>query len=81
MVDTLADAKVAILIEENSRQWNHELIDGIFTPLEAELIKSLPLSLCEAEDNLFWPFTSNGTYSSKSGYRFLKDEGQPMVDE
>ena len=44
MVDTLADAKVAILIEENSRQWNHELIDGIFTPLEAELIEAIPLS-------------------------------------
>ena len=44
MVDTLADAKVAILIEENSRQWNHELIDGILTPLEAELIEAIPLS-------------------------------------
>ena len=73
--------KVAILIEENSRQWNHELIDGIFTPLEAELIKAIPLSQCEAEDNLFWPFTSNGIYSSKSGYRFLKVEGHPVDDE
>ena len=81
MIDSLADAKVAILIEENPRQWNHELIDGIFTPTEAELIKTLPLSLCGAEDNLFWPFTNNGIYSSKSGYRFLKDEGQPTVDE
>ena len=81
MVDTLADANVAILIEENSRQWNHELIDGIFTPLEAELIKALPLSQLEAEDNLFWPFTGSGIYSSKSGYRFLKAEGQPVDDE
>ena len=81
MVDSLADANVAILIEENSRQWNNKLIDGIFTPLEAELIKALPLSQCEAEDNLFWPFTSNGIYSSKSGYRFLKAEGHPMDDE
>ena len=81
MVNTLVDAKVAILIEENSRQWNHELIDGIFTPLEAELIKAIPLSQCEADDNLFWPFTNNGIYSSRFGYRFLKAEGHPMVDE
>ena len=60
MVDTLADAKVATLIEETSRQWNHEMIDGIFNPLEAELIKAIPLSRCEAEDSLFWPFTNNG---------------------
>ena len=68
MVDTLAYAKVATLIEETSRQWNHEMIDGIFTPLEAELIKAIPLSRCEAEDSLFWPFTNNGIYTSKSGF-------------
>ena len=81
MVDTLADAKVATLIEETSRQWNHEVIDGIFTLLEAEMIKAIPLSRCEAEDSLFWPFTNNGIYTSKSGYRFLKAEDQSKVEE
>ena len=81
MVDTLANAKVATLIEETSRQWNHEMIDGIFTPLEAELIKAIPLSRCEVEDSLFWPFTNNGIYTSKFGYRFLKVEDQSEVDE
>ena len=81
MVETLADAKVATLIDETSRQWNHEMINGIFTPLEAELIKAIPLSQCEAADNLFWPFTNNGIYTSKSKYRFLKAEDQSVVDE
>ena len=81
MVETLANAKVATLIEETSRQWNHEMINGIFTPLEAELIKAIPLSQCEADDSLFWPFTNNGIYTSKSGYRFLKAEDQSVVDK
>ena len=81
MVETLADAKVATLIDETSRQWNHEMINGIFTPLEVELIKAIPLSQCEADDSLFWPFTNNGIYTSKSEYRFLKAEDQSVVDE
>ena len=81
MVETLADVKVATLIDETSRQWNHEMINGILTLLEAELIKAIPLSQCEANDSFFWPFTNNGIYTSKSGYRFWKAEDQSMVDE
>ena len=81
MVDTLADAKVATLIEETSRQWNHKMIDGIFTLMEVELIKAIPLSRCEAEDSLFWPFTNNGIYTFKSRYRFLKAKDQSEVEE
>ena len=57
------------------------MIDGLFSPQEAELIKSIPLSRCAAEDTLFWPFTSNGVYSSKSRYRFLKAETQAERDD
>lgn len=72
----MANAKVEILINGDTRQWDHGLIEGLFTPEEAELIKSIPLSRCAAEDTLFWPFTNNGVYTSKSGYRFLKAETQ-----
>lgn len=81
MVETLGDAKVAILIDETTRQWNHEMIDDIFTPVEVDLIKAIPLSRCEAEDSLFWSFTNNGIYTSKSGYRFPKAEEQTELDE
>ena len=57
------------------------MIDGIFTLLEAELIKAIPLSQCEAEDSLFWHFTNNGIYTSKSGYRFLKAEDRSEFEE
>ena len=75
-VESMAGAKVEILIKEDTRQWDHGLIEGMFTPEEAKLMKSIPLSRREVEDNLFWPFTSNGVYTSKSGYRFLKAEIQ-----
>ena len=48
-MDTMVDAKVEILIKEDTRQWDH----GLFSPQEAELIKSIPLSRCVAEDTLF----------------------------
>ena len=80
-MESLADAKVEILIKEDTRQWDHGLIEEMFTLDEAELIKSIPFSRCEAEDNLFWPFTSNGVYTSKWGYRFLKAETQTKWDE
>ena len=53
IIDSMANAKVDILIDERTRQWNHELIEGIFIPEEADLIKTIPLSQQEAEDTLF----------------------------
>ena len=38
------------------------------------MIKKIPLGQASAEDTLFWPHSSNGVYSCKSGYRFLKEE-------
>ena len=73
-IESLADAKVEILIDEEARQWNHEVIDGIFTQEDADLIKHLPLARMASEDSLFWPFSRNGIYNCKSGYQFLKAE-------
>ena len=51
-------------------------MDGLFVEEDAELIKSMLLSHVEAEDVLFWPYTNNGFYTCKSGYRFLKEEAE-----
>ncbi|XP_075636979.1 uncharacterized protein LOC142609287 [Castanea sativa] len=66
-------ATVYCLIDENSRQWNSKLVDGIFIPGEAELVKKIPIARIEIEDSLFWPFSANGHYNCKLGYRFLKE--------
>lgn len=57
MLDSLADARVEILINAQNRRWNPRIIEGIFTPEEAELIKKLPLLRVVAEDSLFWLYT------------------------
>uniref|UniRef100_A0A7N2LZ31 RNase H type-1 domain-containing protein n=1 Tax=Quercus lobata TaxID=97700 RepID=A0A7N2LZ31_QUELO len=50
MIESLADAKLDVLIDASAKQWNHHLIDGIFVPKEAELIKNIPLSRMEGAD-------------------------------
>ena len=50
------------------------MIDGLFAPGEAAIIKSISLSRFPTEDKLFWPWTQTGKYNCKSGYRFLKHE-------
>ena len=50
------------------------MIDGIFATQEAEIIKTIPLALFESNDILFWPFSKDGKYTSKSGYHFQKEE-------
>ena len=57
------------------------MIEGIFIPKEVDLVKEIPLSQQYAEDSLFWPFTHNGSYTSKSEYRFLKAEEEAEVNE
>ena len=72
------DSTVDILIDPQTRQWNVEMVEGLFHEEEAELIKNIPLGRTEAEDVLFWPYSSNGVYSCKSGYKFLKTEEELM---
>ena len=50
------------------------MVDGLFNIEEAKIIKSIPLSQEVAEDILFWPYSCDGRYSCKTGYRFLKEE-------
>ena len=65
---------VASLIDPITRRWNEELVDGLFVPEDAELIKKIPLSRNAAEDNLYWSYSPSRNYLCKSGYRFLKEE-------
>ena len=75
-IEDFENSLVSSLIDPITRQWQTELVDGLFGEEDAEIIKRIPLSQVAAEDELFWPFTSSGTYSCKSGYRFLKEEAE-----
>ena len=60
-----------VLINPRTRCWRNNIIDHVFNVQEAEVIKNIPLSLTTQPDILIWPFTPSGSYSVKSGYRFL----------
>lgn len=53
-------------------QDNGMMVDGIFIPEEAELVKKIPLAQIATEDSLFWPLSTDGHCNCKSGYCFLK---------
>ena len=74
MVETMEEATVDCLINEETRTWNVAMIDGIFAPQEAEEIKNIPLAREDTEDSLYWPWEHDGRYSCKTGYRFLKED-------
>ena len=44
ILESMEEATVDCLINPDTRSWNHEMIDGIFIPLEADLIKKILLS-------------------------------------
>ena len=75
-IEDFEHSLVSSLIDPITRQWQTELVDGLFGEEDAEIIKRIPLSQVATEDVLFWLFTSNDIYSCKSGYRFLKEEAK-----
>ena len=48
-----------------------DLIDKVFYPWEANVIKGIYVSEDSIEDKLIWPLTSSGDYSVKSAYQML----------
>jgi len=70
----MEEATVDCLIDKGTRTWNATMVDGIFAPQEAEEIKNIPLARNASDDSLFWPWEHDGSFSCKSGYRFLKED-------
>ena len=77
-IDDFEHSLVSCLIDPNTRQWQTDIVDGLFVEANAEIIKKIPLSQLAIDDVLYWPSLSNGDYSCKSGYRFLKEEVEQL---
>ena len=80
VVESMGEATVDVLIDPETKQWNNVMLEGLFTPQEAEIIKKIPLARIETKDNLYWPLSHDGKYTCKSGYRFLKEEAEPVQE-
>ena len=72
IIESMEDATVDSLIDNNTENWDAEMLKGVLVPAEAELALRIPLPRSQTEDVLFWPFTANGHYNFKSRYKFLK---------
>ena len=59
------------LINLITRTWDTNLVHGLFSPKEAALVLSIPLSCTPMEDKIIWPFTPSGKYTVNSGSKFL----------
>ena len=54
---------MADLIDPESRQWDLNLLQGLFNPSKENLIKSFPLCNVAMEDKVIWPHTPSGKYT------------------
>ena len=67
-------ATVDNLIDLTTRSWRVSMIDHVFLPHEAEVIKSIPLSNKVVQDIQIWAYTSIGEYSVKSAYKMIQTQ-------
>ena len=65
-----AEATVADLMDFSTPQprWKDFLVDSIFFPFEASIIKAIPLSIRRPEDTLIWSKNISGRFSIRSAY-------------
>lgn len=63
-----ADAKVHTLILVETKQWNMSLIHQCFSPEEAKLIASIPLTIADREDKLYGLTLPLGFHLVRSAY-------------
>ena len=63
--------RVRELIKSGTNEWNSLLLQQLFCARDIALIESIPLCSSKVDDTLIWPFTPSGSYTVKSGYRFL----------
>ena len=77
VVPGFEDMKVSALIDLATKKWDLNMLNGLFTTQEVELISSIPLCPNAVEDVVVWPFTPSGNYTVRSSTRFLTSDQAP----
>jgi hypothetical protein len=70
---------VSDLIDQNSQQWNSQLIAQTFIPIEANQILQDPIS--NEDDIICWQGTKDGHYTVKSGYNAQIEWAKSQKDQ
>lgn len=72
---------VADLINPLTYNWNQQVIDATFWPIDRERILSIPIGAITSDDRLVWHYAKDGTYSVKSAYQLAFAAKGREVDE
>ncbi|XP_042980196.1 uncharacterized protein LOC122310366 [Carya illinoinensis] len=62
------EESISALIDHEAKTWKTNVIDQVFLQREAEIIRQIPISLCNSPDKVVWRCTSNGIFSVRSAY-------------
>ncbi|PON34548.1 hypothetical protein PanWU01x14_343340 [Parasponia andersonii] len=54
--------------------WNNTTTKINLLQIDDDLIRSIPLSLVEREDDLIWRYDPSGAYTVRSGYKVLLND-------
>ncbi|KAL0456439.1 UNVERIFIED_CONTAM: hypothetical protein Slati_0983100 [Sesamum latifolium] len=60
---------VSHLIEPTTCDWNVNLIETIFDPVDCEVILAIPINGASFNDELVWHYRKSGTFSIKTAYQ------------
>ena len=63
------DTRVSELIDQTLASWKVNILDALFVPYEANVIKGILISSRLLADKLIWAKTPNGNFNVKSAYR------------
>lgn len=75
-ISLVLGSRVADLLDMEKHEWKADVIEAVFTPEDAKLICSLPLSIRGAKDKLIWVKSSKGIFTIKSAYFITELKGQ-----
>ncbi|KAJ1380429.1 Ribonuclease H-like superfamily [Sesbania bispinosa] len=67
-VESLVNAKVVELINQDEPSWKADLVESSFLPIDAAHILRFPLPSTSQEDKFCWTGVKCGIYSVRSGY-------------
>ena len=56
------------LIDPETARWRFEVLDAVFPPYEANIIRCIPISSRLPADKLIWAESLNGQFSMRSAY-------------